>query len=67
VKEEPDDGMMSAPYDGEFDSTVERADTLRAAGRNESGGDGEDDDEISFGSETAETDMGQGVRMNPNI
>jgi len=64
----PDDGQptilgMATPYDGEFDNSEERADTLRAAGRAE----GETDDEISFGSETADTDMGQGVRINPNI
>ena len=55
--------QMCAAYDGEFDSAIERADTLRAAGRAED----ETDDEISFGSETADTDMGQGVRINPNI
>ena len=56
---------MSAPYEGEFDSTVERADTLRAAGR--MAGDQGDEDEFSLGSDTADTDMGQGVRINPNI
>ena len=56
---------MSAPYEGEFDSTVERADTLRAAGR--LAGDQGDEDEFSLGSDTADTDMGQGVRINPNI
>lgn len=58
-----EDVQMAAAYDGEFDSTVERADTLRAAGRSEE----DESDELSFGAETADTDMGQGVRMNPNI
>jgi hypothetical protein len=56
---------MSAPYEGEFDSTVERADTLKVSGRELSSQ--PDDDEFSLGSDTAETDMGYGVRMNPNI
>ena len=67
AESEPVDELGMAPaYDGEFDNTAEVADTLRAAGR--AAGEGSDDeDDISFGSETADTDMGRGVRINPNL
>lgn len=51
--------------DGNVDGTAERSGTLRAAGR--AGAQESDDDDISFGSETADTDMGQGVRVNPDL
>lgn len=67
AKAEPVDELGMAPaYEGEFDNTAEVADTLRAAGR-EAGEGPDDEDDISFGSETADTDMGQGVRINPNL
>ena len=56
---------MAPAYEGEFDNSEELAGTLRAAGRSDAAGD--DSDEISFGSETADTDMGHGVRINPNL
>jgi len=56
---------MAAPYEGEFDNSEELADTLRIAGR--SAGEGADADDISFGSETDDTDIGRGIRINPNL
>jgi hypothetical protein len=58
--------LMAPQYDGEFDNTVEVADTLRAAGRTVNAAD-DDEDDFSLGSDTAETDIGQDVRINPNI
>ena len=58
--------MMLAAYDGEFDNTAEVADTLRAAGRDVNASD-DDEDDFSLGSDTAETDIGHDVRINPNI
>lgn len=55
-----------ADDDEPVDNSEELADTLKAAGRalgaRASGG-----DDFSFGSDTAETDIGAGVRINPDI
>lgn len=66
----PDEGRpailgMAAPYEGEFDNSEELADTLLVTGGSRGGGD--DTDDISFGSETDDTDIGQGIRINPNL
>ena len=57
----------SAVHDSDDDETVdnseELAGTLKAAGREAC----EDDDDFSFGAETAETDIGHGVKMNPDL
>lgn len=67
--QQPADPQEDAPAehdaDGNVDGTAERSGTLRAAGR--AGAQESDDDDISFGSETADTDMGQGVRVNPDL
>lgn len=55
-----------ADDDEPVDNSEELADTLKAAGRalgaRASGG-----DDFSFGSDTADTDIGAGVRINPDI
>jgi hypothetical protein len=52
--------------DGEdVDPSGEIAATLAAAGRKAGGSDGSDD--FSFGSDTADTDIGSGVAINPDI
>jgi hypothetical protein len=48
------------------DNSEEVAGTLRAAGRT-AGRTADDEDEFSLGSDTAETDMGHGVKINPDI
>lgn len=49
------------------DNSEEVAGTLRAAGRAAGAQSSDDSDDFSFGSDTAETDMGYGVRINPDI
>lgn len=49
------------------DNSEEVAGTLRAAGRTAGAQSSDDSDDFSFGSDTAETDMGYGVRINPDI
>lgn len=52
-------------FDPPVDGSEEVRGTLAAAGR-VAGSQGDEDD-FSFGSETAETDMGHGVKINPDI
>ena len=53
--------------EAEVDNSEEVAGTLRAAGRAAGAQSSDDSDDFSFGSDTAETDMGYGVRINPDI
>jgi len=60
--------MFQAADDDPVDNSEEVAGTLRAAGRTAGRTTGDDDeDEFSLGSDTAETDMGHGVKINPDI
>jgi hypothetical protein len=52
-------------FDPPVDGSEEVRGTLAAAGR-VAGSQGDEDD-FSFGSETAETDIGHGVKMNPDL
>lgn len=52
-------------FDPPVDGSEEVRGTLAAAGR--AAGSQGDEDDFSFGSETAETDMGHGVKINPDI
>lgn len=59
--------MFQAAADDEpVDNSEEVAGTLRAAGRTAERT-ADDEDEFSLGSDTAETDMGHGVKINPDI
>lgn len=51
----------------DVDPSGEIAGTLRAAGRTAERTADADEDEFSLGSDTAETDMGHGVKINPDI
>lgn len=55
--------MRDSDDDETVDNSEELAGTLKAAGRETC----EDDDDFSFGAETAETDIGHGVKMNPDL
>lgn len=55
-----------AADDEPVDNSEEVAGTLRAAGRTAERT-ADDEDEFSLGSDTAETDMGHGVKINPDI
>lgn len=52
-------------FDPPVDGSEEVRGTLAAAGR--AAGSQGDEDDFSFGSETAETDIGHGVKMNPDL
>jgi len=52
-------------FDPPVDGSEEVRGTLAAAGR--AAGSQDDEDDFSFGSETAETDIGHGVKMNPDL
>lgn len=54
-----------ADFDPPVDGSEEVRGTLAAAGR--AAGSQGDEDDFSFGSETAETDIGHGVKMNPDL
>ena len=63
-----EDRSASGPvedFDPPVDGSEEVRGTLAAAGR-VAGSQGDEDD-FSFGSETAETDIGHGVKMNPDL
>lgn len=63
----PDPLPLPAEQDDEMpvDGSEEVRGTLAAAGR--AAGSQGDEDDFSFGSETAETDIGHGVKMNPDL
>jgi hypothetical protein len=52
--------------DEQVDNSEEVAGTLRAAGRTAERTE-DDEDEFSLGSDTADTDIGHGVKINPDI
>lgn len=58
--------VAAADDDEPVDNSAELADTLKAAGR-APGVRASRGDDFSFGSDTDETDMGAGVRINPDI
>ncbi len=57
------DGPLLVEFGPEVDASAEREATLRAAGRT---GD-EDSDEITFGSDTADSDIGTGIEINMDL
>ena len=68
VMAQVEDRSVSGPvadFDPPVDGSEEVRGTLAAAGR-VAGSQGDEDD-FSFGSETAETDIGHGVKMNPDL
>ena len=58
--------LRVADYE-DVDPADEIATTLAAAGRSPGGTDDADDDDFSFGAETASTDISRRVRMNPDL
>jgi len=54
-------------FDTPVDGSEELAGTLKAAGRAQGVRPSDDEDDFSFGSETAETDIGHGVKINPDL
>lgn len=57
------DGPFLMEFGPEVDASAEREATLKAAGRS---GD-EDSDEITFGSDTADSDIGTGIEINMDL
>ena len=49
------------------DNSEELAGTLKAAGRAQGVQASDDEDDFSFGSDTADTDIGHGVKMDPDL